>query len=214
MASNEKHGSGTPSSDKGGGVGRGRFGWLALGVVLIALGAYGCVRMKPRDQNGFRAPQTDAEAKTSAGAMPSNSVNEVRGGTDEMNEPGDTTPDLKDYIPAGQNPVAGEVIARLRAAGINTGIAAFNPPGTSPPLIGIAVPDEFPLPEGFVRHTQATDDGQRIEPILMFSPDYDFYDAKGRLIDVPEDRVVPPEHAPPGLKIRMIRIPPPVDNAD
>ena len=146
--------------------------------------------------------------------MPSNSVNEVRGGTDEMNEPGDTTPDLKDYIPAGQNPGAGEVIARLRAAGINTGIAAFNPPGTSPPLIGIAVPDEFPLPEGFVRHTQATDDGQRIEPILMFSPDYDFYDAKGRLIDVPEDRVVPPEHAPPGLKIRMIRIPPPVDTAD
>ncbi len=125
-------------------------------------------------------------------------------------EPGDTTPDLKDFIPPGQEPPLGEVIAKLRAAGIHGGIAAFNPPGTSPPLIGIAVPDDFPLPEGFVRHTQATDDGQRIEPILMFSPDYDFYDSQGRPIPVPENRVVPPKYAPPGLKIRMIRIPPPL----
>lgn len=118
--------------------------------------------------------------------------------------------DLATYVsPNDPVPTAAELIQALREAGETGGIAAFNPPGTSPPLRGIAVPEEFPLPEGYVRHYQATDDGQSLEPILMFSPDYVFRDASGREIPIPEDRVVPPEMAPPGLPIREIEIPPP-----
>ena len=65
------------------------------------------------------------------------------------------------------------------------------------------------LPEGYVRHHQATDDGQAIEPILMYSPDYEFLDAAGQPVAIPADRVVPASHAPAGLPIRQIRIPPP-----
>jgi apolipoprotein N-acyltransferase len=69
------------------------------------------------------------------------------------------------------------------------------------------VPEDFVLPEGYVRHHQATDDGQRIEAILMFSPDRPPVDAANRPIAIPKDRVVPPELAPPGLPIRRIVIP-------
>ncbi len=103
----------------------------------------------------------------------------------------------------------GEVIEGLHAAGVRSGLGAFNPPGTSPPLVGLAVPPDFPLPEGYVRHHQVTDDGQDIEPILMFHPDYDFRDASGRAVDIPPDRVVPPHLAPPGLPLRQVRLPPP-----
>jgi len=104
-----------------------------------------------------------------------------------------------------------EVIDRLHDAGIHTGLGAFNPPGTSPPMIGLAVPDDYVLPEGYVRHFQATDDGQRIEPILMFSPDFDFFDSAGQRIAIPENRVVPSNMAPPGLVIRPIEIPEPLE---
>lgn len=118
--------------------------------------------------------------------------------------------DLAEVIPPGApEPSMGEVIEGLRAAGIRSGLAAFNPPGTSPPLVGLAVPPEFPLPEGYVRHHQVTDDGQDIEPILMFHPDYQFVDAAGRTVSLPPDRVVPPHLAPPGLPLRQVRIPPP-----
>jgi hypothetical protein len=117
------------------------------------------------------------------------------------------------YVPGQPPPTAKQVIDGLHAAGIQSGLGAFQPPGTSPPLIGIAVPEDYALPAGFVRHYQATDDGQRIEPILMFSPDFEFYDAAGRRIEVPDDRVVPAELAPPGLPIRAIAIPPPLPPA-
>lgn len=122
------------------------------------------------------------------------------------------TGDLAEVLqlaPGQRAPAMGEVIARLRAEGIHDGLAAFNPPGTSPPLVGLAVPEDFPLPEGYVRHHQTTDDGQDIEAILMYSPDYDFYDADGQPIPIPPDRVVPPSMAPPGLPLRQVRIPPP-----
>lgn len=119
--------------------------------------------------------------------------------------------DLANYVAPGQAPPMKEVIERLHDAGIHTGLGAFSPPGTSPPLIGLAVPDDYVLPEGYVRHFQATDDGQRIEPILMFSPDFEFFDSAGKRIEIPQDRVVPPSMAPPGLAIRMIEIPPPLE---
>lgn len=124
---------------------------------------------------------------------------------------GDLTPDLADYVNAGERPTMAEVITRLHAAGVYGGLGAFSPPGTRPPLVGLAVPDDFVLPEGYVRHHQATDDGQRIEPILMFSPDYQWHDAAGQAIPLPPDGVVPPELAPPGLPIRRIVVPAPIE---
>ena len=119
--------------------------------------------------------------------------------------------DLSNYVAAGQAPKMEEVIDRLHDAGIYSGLGAFNPPGTSPPMIGLAVPEDYILPEGYVRHFQATDDGQRIEPILMYSPDFDFFDSNGQQIAIPDNRVVPDNMAPPGLAIRPIRIPTPLD---
>lgn len=124
---------------------------------------------------------------------------------------GDTTPDLSDMLNPGEKPTMAEVISRLRAAGVTGGLAAFQPPGTRPPLVGLAVPDDFELPPGFVRHHQVTDDGQRIEAILMFSPDHPWVDAQGRRLQLPTERVVPVELAPPGLPIRRIVVPPPIE---
>jgi len=125
----------------------------------------------------------------------------------------DPSPDLKDYVARGEKPSMGEVIERLHARGIHRGLGAFSPPGTRPPLVGLAVPEDFPLPEGYVRHHQVTDDGQTIEAVLMFAPDFQMADAAGKPITMPKDRVVPPELAPPGLPIRRIVIPAPLDPA-
>jgi hypothetical protein len=59
-------------------------------------------------------------------------------------------------------------------------------------------------PEGYVRHYQTTDDGRRLPPILMFHPDYEGVDAAGNPIALPEDRIVPPEMAPPGMPIERL----------
>lgn len=123
----------------------------------------------------------------------------------------DPTRDLSSYVARGENPSMAEVIERLHERGIHSGLGAFAPPGTSPPLVGLAVPDDFVLPKGYVRHHQATDDGQRIEAILMFAPDFQLLDAAGQPLPMPANRVVPPELAPPGLPIRRIVIPPPTD---
>ncbi len=148
-------------------------------------------------------------ATTASGAAPAAPQRIVR----TRDPHGDLTPDLSDYINDGEKPTMTEVIDRLHRAGVHTGLGAFSPPGTRPPLVGLAVPEDFVLPEGYVRHYQATDDGQRIEPILMFSPDYQFFDAANRPIAIPQDRVVPPELAPPGLPIRRIAIPAPAEPA-
>lgn len=124
---------------------------------------------------------------------------------------GDQTPDLADYVNEGERPGMAEVISRLHQAGVYTGLGAFSPPGTRPPLVGLAVPEDYVLPAGYVRHYQATDDGQRIEPILMYSPHQPPLDANGQLLSVPADRVVPAELAPVGLPLRRIVVPAPVD---
>lgn len=117
--------------------------------------------------------------------------------------------DIATYVsPTDPEPTAAEVIQALHDIGDHTGIGAFNPPGTSPALQGLAVPDDFLLPAGYVRHHQVTDEGEPLEPILMFSPDVVFLDASGREVPIPESRVVPPDMAPPGLPIRVIAIPP------
>ena len=102
---------------------------------------------------------------------------------------------------------ATDAIAALREAGVTDGIAAFPPPGTDPPKTGVIVPEGIELPEGYVRHHQSTDEGEALAPILLFHPDYDFFDDAGDPIDVPADRVVPPDLVPPGIPVRVLELP-------
>ncbi|HTE50091.1 MAG TPA: hypothetical protein VK698_04405 [Kofleriaceae bacterium] len=88
------------------------------------------------------------------------------------------------------------------------GIHAFNQPGTKPIKGGILVPDGYQLPPGYMRHYQTTDDGEPVAPILVFHPDYHPVDASGQPIPLPEDRVVPPELAPPGMPLQALEPPP------
>ncbi|HEY2772680.1 MAG TPA: hypothetical protein VGK20_01380 [Candidatus Binatia bacterium] len=130
-------------------------------------------------------------------------------------KPEEKAPDLDDIgeqlrsLPPDQRPTMAEVIKAGQAQGRTDGIFAFGIPGTSPPIEGLEVPDDYVLPDGYVRHYQATDDGQRINPILMYSPDYKFYDANGNEVEIPPDRVVTPDNAPPGFPIHKVVIPPP-----
>jgi hypothetical protein len=177
----------------------------------------------PVAQNNPALPATASGAAAGAASSSGSTMNHKNGIGDKStaapNPSGpaqdgvDPTRDLSSYVVRGQNPTAAEVIDRLHQAGIHSGLGAFSPPGTRPPLIGLAVPEDFNLPDGYVRHHQATDDGQRIEAILMFAPDRPIFDAAGRAIPVPKDRVVPPEYAPPGLPLRRIVLPKPVDAA-
>lgn len=155
------------------------------------------------------APNASAPAVRTAATPPTSTPRIPR----TRDPDGDQTPDLSDYINEGERPTMNEVIERLHQAGVRTGLGAFSPPGTRPPLVGLAVPEDFTLPDGYVRHHQATDDGQRIEPVLMFAPDRQFVDAAGQPIAIPKDRVVPPELAPPGMPVRRIKIPAPADAA-
>lgn len=184
--------------------------YIVLALALVGAGAT-IVLMK----RGGSDPATAARAVND---MPTESASSPQTPPDDAIETERVRrdpDDLANYVsPGDRAPTMNEVIDRLHEAGIRTGLGAFNPPGTSPPLIGLAVPEDFPLPEGYVRHYQATDDGQRIEPILMFSPDFDFRDASGRPIPLPDNLVVPPHLAPPGLPLRPIEIPPPSDPHD
>ena len=99
---------------------------------------------------------------------------------------------------------AGEVIAALRAEGETEGIAAFGLPGSDPPKAGIIVPEEYELPEGYVRHYQSTDDGRQLPAILMFHPDYQFVTESGEPVTLPSDRVVSADMAPPGMRIELL----------
>jgi hypothetical protein len=88
-----------------------------------------------------------------------------------------------------------------------TGIALFPPPGTKPILRGFVVPDNFEVPEGYVKHYQTTDRGQQLAPILMFHPDYQLVDENGQPIPMPKDRVVPRELLPPGMPDQILEVP-------
>jgi hypothetical protein len=94
--------------------------------------------------------------------------------------------------------------------GDSAGIGVFPPMGTDPPKVGLLVPEDFELPEGYVRHYQATDDGEQLPAILMFHPDFVWIDQNGNQIPLPPDLIVPPEMAPPGLPPEFIEIPPPL----
>ncbi|WP_298852538.1 hypothetical protein [uncultured Aquimonas sp.] len=113
------------------------------------------------------------------------------------------------FRPGDPEPTMAEVIRGLHEAGIREGLGAFNPPGTVPLMPGLAVPEDFALPLGYVRHYQVTDEGEMLPAVLMFSPDHPWFDADGQPIALPDDRLVPPEMAPPGLPIEPIQLPEP-----
>ncbi|SHG72306.1 hypothetical protein [Massilia sp. CF038] len=159
------------------------------------------------------APTAQAAAAPPAPVQAASISPIVPGGAPTPDPEGDADPtaDLSSYVARGENPSVAEVIERLHQRGIYSGLGAFSPPGTSPPLVGLAVPEDFVLPKGYVRHHQATDDGQPIEAILMFAPGFQMLDASGRPIAMPANGVVPPELAPAGLALRKIVIPPPAN---
>jgi hypothetical protein len=107
----------------------------------------------------------------------------------------------------GEPPNREDAVFGQANPGERSGIALFPPPGTKPIKRGLLVPDDFELPPGYVRHYQATDDGERVPAILMFHPDYHPVDAHGEPIALPADRVVPPDMAPPGMPIQMLELP-------
>lgn len=107
----------------------------------------------------------------------------------------------------GDESAASDTAAEESGEDKPTGIALFPPPGTKPIKRGIIVPDDFEVPPGYVRHYQTTDQGQQLPAILMFHPDYKLQDEKGNPVPMPEDRVVPPEMAPPGLPVQILEVP-------
>ncbi|OFA05910.1 hypothetical protein [Duganella sp. HH101] len=201
-----------------------RAGYLAVALVLAVIGCgvlvYLVTTPDPDPVVVATPPPAQAGAAPAAGAQPAPAMQQAAAQASQPSPAArapegdaDPTRDLKSYVARGEKPTMPEVIERLHERGIYTGLGAFSPPGTRPPLVGLAVPENFELPPGYVRHHQATDDGQRIEAILMFAPDFQLYDSAHQPIAMPKDRVVPPELAPPGLPIRRIVIPKPVDPA-
>jgi hypothetical protein len=204
---------------------RPQLGWLALALAAAAGGVVlWAAAPGPAEPGGATAPASPvvlptaappsapvtAHRASAAVLLPRVAASSPAAQTTHAREPeGDLTPDISVFVNKGERPTMTEVIERLHQAGEYGGLGAFSPPGTRPPLIGLAVPEGFALPEGYVRHYQATDDGQRIEAILMFAPDRQFVDAAGNPVVIPADRVVPLEFAPPGLPIRRIEIPAP-----
>lgn len=187
--------------------------WLAPPFKAVAVadaGAAAPARTAPAAPTPS-LPATEAVAVPAASSSAAPTAPAAAPQIPRLRDPnGDQTPDITDFINQGEMPTMVEVISRLRAAGVSGGLAAFNPPGTRPPLVGIAVSDDFELPPGYVRHHQFTDDGQRIEPILMFSPDHPLVAAAGTSVQ-PQDRVVPAALVPPGMPVRSIVVPPPAD---
>jgi hypothetical protein len=174
--------------------------WLAAAFALIAA-AFGLALTlrsasdragleaappEVRTQAPAQAPSTATREPHSVSAAPPRNPQPERGAGDAPQQLGDEL---------GPEPV------------VPSGIGLYPPPGTDPTKIGIVVPEDFPLPEGYLRHYQVTDDGQSMPAILMFHPDYVLLDERGAPVPLPADRVVPPGLAPPGLPIEML-VPP------
>lgn len=182
---------------------------IAGGVALLVYGVVSPSASAPAVAPVLRSSKSDAVVvspqHTAAAAN-------ARAPHEAPSKEGDNDPtrDLSSYVMRGEKPTMNHVIDRLHQEGIHTGLGAFNPPGTRPNLVGLAVPENFALPPGYVRHHQSTDDGQTVEAILMFAPDVQLFNAAHEPIAIPKNRVVPPELAPPGMPIRRIVIPAPI----
>ena len=180
---------------------------IALGLAAAAFAALLFSSGSPKDVTRDGTDPTESPALLPPPAMPGTPPS-IPDGVDPK---GELSIEVFNQVARDAIPTISDLIKRLHEAGIFSGIGAFNPPGTRPHMVGLAVPEDFVLPKGYVRHHQATDDGQRIEAILMFDPDHRPVDANNQPIAVPKDRVVTPELAPPGFPIRRIVLPEPVE---
>lgn len=194
--------------------------WLGLAALaLVGLAGFAALRLL-RGAPGPEAPAAPAAARERSedlpptGAQPAGAKLRIEAHPRRIaaRAPGEAAPPdpqparAPDAKPAdGGPPTHEEPPFSLGPRG--SGIAVFPKPGTDPVKIGIVVPEDFELPEGFVRHHQVTDDGVDLPPILMFHPDYEWVDEQGRPLEIPADGVVPPELAPPDLEIQMLEVP-------
>ncbi|MGJ7901191.1 hypothetical protein [Lysobacter sp. 1R34A] len=188
--------------------------WMAVAAVLAAVIAAGWWMREPAGSADAVAATAGVDRDAASAPLDGSpaSANRTRPAASSPEPPAMPSNDPNDlaayFRPGDPEPTGAQVIEALQQAGVRTGLGAFNPPGTSPPLLGLAVPENYELPTGYVRHHQVTDEGVPIEPVLMFAPGFTLHDAQGRPIAMPADRVVPPELAPPGMPQRPIRIPP------
>lgn len=187
---------------------------IGLGIVAVLLALRsGAQPPRPAEPVATAPPPAPASAPPAADATPDSGAAAVpatmprsRAGKLRALRALGVTPERG---PEGKRQLdAAPVIEALKGAGSREGIAAFGTPGTDPPKSGVVVPDGWELPEGYVRHHQSTDDGEQLPPILMFHPDYTFSDEHGNPIEVPPDRVVPPELVPPGFPVERLDVPP------
>ena len=186
--------------------------WLLVAALaVLAVAAHLIVRLAGRERADVGAATVKAPPRPPPAASPRPAPTpSVAVATRDTDAP----PGAKGDAPAGHvrrrriyPPKPATDIPGLPKPGETTGIAVFPPPGTKPIKQGIIVPDDFVLPEGYVRHYQTTDDGRRLPPVLMFHPDYEGVDANGNPVPLPEDGLVPPEMAPPGMPIRKLELP-------
>jgi hypothetical protein len=191
---------------------------IALLAGAVALACIALLVLFGRPETRSDAPQTTPETSQAPPPVAAPSPIEpgaVAAPADEAPAPGASV------LPKAPPPPEPEEVAAVAAAEAAqpeapadeaaSGIGLFPPPGTEPLKMGIVVPDDFELPEGYLRHTQVTDDGQELEPILLFHPDYQVFDENGEPMELPQDRIVPPELAPPGMPIRMLEPPAPLE---
>ncbi len=87
-----------------------------------------------------------------------------------------------------------------------TGIELYDN-SAKPFRIGVVVPDDFVLPEGYVRHYQMNEDGTPLKPILMYHPDFHPKDSSGAPLPIPGDLIVPGDQLPKGLAAVMLEVP-------
>ena len=196
-------------------------GLVALAIALVAVVV---ISVWPRDRSpgppvpgdGGRPPDAfsgDPRGPSSAAVAPApplrgpgGSLEAVQAGLPPASGGGSGGPRLR---PGEDRPPPGSdlPVPEPEVPGPRTGVGVFPPPGTDPPKPGILVPEGFELPPGYVRHYQATDTGERLPAILMFSPDFEWVDPDGNAVPLPSDLVVPPEMAPPGMPIEILEPP-------
>jgi hypothetical protein len=185
---------------------------VALAVLVLARSAHGPVESAPAPAPPAPAlVAAAAPARDDAVAKPAASrhARRIERPETERPAPSDAAAPVDPAAPAqpALPPSHEDVPFSMGKPGEKSGIQLFPARGTKPIKIGIVVPDGFELPEGYVRHFQANDNGELLPPILLFHPDYEWVDEAGNAIELPPDRVVPPELAPPGLPIQMLEVP-------
>lgn len=172
---------------------------LGFTALCLALSAWLVFSPSPVPETVEPEPVAVRNTPTPPPALPRPAVRPV---PPPAAQPG--TPQAVSEEPVSQD--APEEVPAEAEAGPKEGLALFRP-GTKPLKQGIVVPEDFELPQGYVRHYQTTDNGERVQAILMFHPDYKPKDSAGQPVELPESRVVPPEMAPPGMPIDILELP-------